>query len=59
MARNTIELMGTPEGLFYWIPGEMVVVARLQRHPAPETQEILFDQVRAQLLARLAGFGIT
>ena len=30
MARNSVELMGTPDGLFYWIPGEMVVVARLR-----------------------------
>ncbi|MGH2495813.1 MAG: S8 family serine peptidase [Ktedonobacteraceae bacterium] len=59
MARNSIELMGTPNGLFYWIPGEMVVVARLQRHPAAETQEILIEQIRAQLNALLIGYGIT
>jgi hypothetical protein len=59
MARNSIELMGTPDGLFYWIPGEMVVVARLQRHPAAETQEILIEQIRAQLNALLIGYGIT
>src|SRR3984893_6306967 len=59
MARNSIELMGTPDGLFYWIPGGMVVVARLQRHPAAETQEILIEQIRAQLNALLIGYGIT
>ena len=59
MARNSIELMGTPDGLFYWIPGEMVVVARLQRHPAAETQEILIEQIRTQLNALLIGYGIT
>src|SRR6202140_1677057 len=59
MARNSIELMGTPDGLFYWIPGEMVVVARLQRHPAAETQEIRIEQIRAQLNALLIGYGIT
>lgn len=59
MVRNSIELMGTPDGLFYWIPGEMVVVARLQRHPAAETQEILIEQIRAQLNALLIGYGIT
>ncbi len=59
MARNPIELMGTPDGLFYWIPGEMVVVARLQRHPAAETQDILVEQIRMQLNALLLGYGIT
>ncbi|HLQ10265.1 MAG TPA: S8/S53 family peptidase [Ktedonobacteraceae bacterium] len=58
MARSSIELMGTPDGLFYWIPGEMVVVARLHRHPATETQEILVEQIRAQLNALLVGYGI-
>ena len=59
MARNSIELMGTPDGLFYWIPGEMVVVARLQRHPAAEAQDMLIEQIRAQLNALLRGYGIT
>src|SRR5690348_7153084 len=59
MARNSIELMGTPDGLFYWIPGEMLVVARLQRHPAAETQDMLIEQIRAQLNALLLGYGIT
>ena len=58
MARSSIELMGTPDGLFYWIPGEMLVVARLQRHPATETQEILVEQIRTQLNALLVGYGI-
>jgi Subtilase family len=59
MARNSIELMGTPDGLFYWVPGEMVVVARLQRHPAAETQEVLIEQIRTQLNTLLIGYGIT
>src|SRR5947209_13577235 len=59
MARNSIELMGTPDGLFYWIPGELVVVARLQRHPAAETQDMLVEQIRGQLNALLLGYGIT
>lgn len=59
MARSSIELMGTPDGLFYWIPGEMVVVARLQRHPAAETQDILIEQIRTQLNALLLNHGIT
>ncbi|HLX59350.1 MAG TPA: hypothetical protein VKR83_20220, partial [Ktedonobacteraceae bacterium] len=59
MARNSIELMGTPDGLFYWIPGELVVVARLQRHPAADAQEVLIEQIRGQLNALLADHGIT
>ncbi|HVB74395.1 MAG TPA: S8/S53 family peptidase [Ktedonobacteraceae bacterium] len=59
MARNSIELMGTPDGLYYWIPGEMVVVARLHRHPAADAQEMLIEQIRGQLNALLAGYGIT
>src|ERR1700692_2847019 len=35
------------------------MVARLQRHPAAETQEILIEQIRAQLNALLIGYGIT
>ncbi len=58
MARNSIELMGTPDGLFYWIPGEMVVVVRLQRHPAADVQEVFIEQIRGQLNALLTGHGI-
>src|SRR5713101_4117246 len=58
MAHSSIELMVTPDVLFYWIPGEMVVVALLHRHPATETQEILVEQIRAQLNALLVGYGI-
>lgn len=58
MAANAGELMGTPDGLFYWIPGEMVVVVRLHRHPAPETQELLVEQVRSQLNALLSQYGM-
>ena len=59
MAVHANELMGTPDGLGYWIPGEMVVVVRLHRHPAPEAQEMLIDQVQRQLNALLAQYGIT
>lgn len=58
MAANAVELMGMPDGLFYWIPGEMVVVVRLHRHPAPETQELLVEQVRSQLNALLSQYGM-
>ena len=36
MSRTASELMGTPDSLFYWIPGEIVVVVRLKRKPADE-----------------------
>jgi hypothetical protein len=58
MAANSTELMGTPDGLFYWIPGEMVVVVRLHRHPAPEIQEMLVEQVRNQLNELLSRYGM-
>src|SRR5207302_10208172 len=58
MARNSIELVGTPDGLFYWIPGEMVVVVRLHRHPAVETEKALIEQIRGQLKALLARSGM-
>ena len=55
MARDTVELTGTPEELFHWIPGEMVVVVRLPRHP--DMQETLVEQVRSQLNLVLAPYG--
>lgn len=58
MAANAGELLGTPDGLFYWIPGEMMVVVRLHRHPAPEAQEMLVEQVRSQLNALLSQYGM-
>src|SRR5579871_4955869 len=58
MVANAGESMGMPDGLFYWIPGEMVVVVRLHRHPAPETQELLVEQVRGQLNALLSQYGM-
>lgn len=49
MARNTTEFMGTPEELFHWIPGEMVIIVRLPRLPTDDTQEALVEQIRTQL----------
>ena len=59
MAAQANELMGTPDVIGYWIPGEMVVVVRLHRHPAAEAQEMLVEQVQRQLNALLAQFGMT
>ena len=36
MSRNAIELMGIPDELCYWVPGEMVVVIQLPRRPADD-----------------------
>jgi subtilase family protein len=58
MSRSAKELMGTPEELFYWVPGEMVVVVRLHRRPTQETQDILIEQIRGQLNALLARFNM-
>jgi len=58
MSRSAKELMGTPEELFYWVPGEMVVVVRLHRRPMQETQDILIEQIRGQLNALLARFNM-
>ena len=58
MAHNSIELMGTPDELFHWIPGEMVVVVRLHRRPTEDIQDILIEQIRSQLNGLLARFNM-
>src|SRR5579885_527423 len=59
MSRNSIEeLMGTPDELFNWVTGEMVVVVRLHRRPADEVIDILIEQVRNQLNALLSPYEI-
>jgi hypothetical protein len=58
MSRNSIELMGTPNELFHWVPGEMVVVVRLHRRPAEDSQEMLVEQIRGQLNSLLARFNM-
>src|ERR1700693_5698708 len=58
MPRYSTELMGTPDALFNWVPGEMVVVVRLHRRPAEEVQDILIEQVRNQLNALLSPHNI-
>src|SRR5579884_2084141 len=59
MSRNSIELTGGPEGLFHWIPGEMVVVVRLHRRPAIEAQDALVEQIRTQLNSLLKQYKLT
>ncbi|MFL5661889.1 MAG: hypothetical protein ACJ8BW_11130, partial [Ktedonobacteraceae bacterium] len=54
MPRSSRELMGTPDRIFYWVPGEMVVIVRLPRRPTDDTLDILVEQVRSQLNTLLA-----
>lgn len=58
MSRNTTEFMGTPEELCHWVPDEMVVIVRLPRRPAENTQESLAEQVRSQLNDFLAKYNL-
>jgi Subtilase family len=56
MSRNGVELMGIPDELCYWVPGEMVVVVQLPRRPADDALELLAEQVRDQLNNVLAPY---
>src|SRR5215831_16108656 len=58
MPRNSTELMGTPNELFYWIPGEMVVVVQLRRRPGSDIQETLIEQIRGQINSLLSRYNI-
>ncbi|MBV9713215.1 MAG: hypothetical protein JO011_20115, partial [Ktedonobacteraceae bacterium] len=58
MSRSSTEVMGIPDGLFHWIPGEMVVVVRLPRIPGDDTQELLIEQIRVQLNEFLAQYSL-
>jgi hypothetical protein len=58
MSRSASELMGTPEELFYWIPGEMVAVVQLPQIPADETLDTLSEQVRRQLNVILSPYSL-
>lgn len=51
--------MGTPDSLYYWVPGEIVLVVRLKRKPAEEIQETLIEQIRATLNTFLAAYQLT
>src|SRR5437588_2142957 len=56
MVRSSKELMGTPDSLFHWIPGEIVVIVRLPQRPADDTLDLLVEQVRSQLNTTLARY---
>jgi len=58
MPRYSTELIGTPHEFFYWVPGEMVVVVRLQRRPNPDSQDLLVEQIRNQLNFMLARYSM-
>jgi hypothetical protein len=59
MSRTASELLGTPDSLFYWTPGEIVVVVRLKRKPADEILDTLIEQIRSTLNTFLAAYQIT
>ncbi|QBD82462.1 hypothetical protein EPA93_43395 [Ktedonosporobacter rubrisoli] len=59
MSRSSTALMGTPDELFHWIPGEMVVIVRLPQLPADDTQDVLIEQVRTQLNEFLAQYSLS
>ncbi len=59
MSRTASELMGTPDSLFHWIPGEIVIVVRLKRKPAEEIQETVVEQIRTTLNTLLAAYQMT
>lgn len=59
MSRTASDFMGTPESLFHWIPGEIIIVVRLRRKPVEEMLETLIEQIRATLNALLAVYHLT
>ena len=59
MARSVVESISIPERIFHWIPGELVVVVQLPRHPANESMlDALSEQVRSQLNTLLAHYDL-
>ncbi|WP_170142570.1 S8 family serine peptidase [Thermosporothrix hazakensis] len=51
--------MGTPSELFYWIPGEMILVARLPGLPIDDSTDALVEQIRLQLNTFLSQYQLT
>jgi len=49
MSRYAFHLMGTPDSIYYWIPGEIVVIVRLPKRPDDDELDTLVEQVRGQL----------
>jgi hypothetical protein len=58
MSLSSAQFMGTPDGLYHWVPGEMVVVVRLPRLLADDALDLLTEQVRVQLNEVLARYSI-
>jgi Subtilase family len=58
MSRNAFDLMGTPDNIFYWIPGEIVVIVRLPKKPGDDELDTLVEQVRGQLNVVLQPYDI-
>ncbi|GHO49997.1 S8/S53 family peptidase [Ktedonospora formicarum] len=56
MSRSYSEVMGAPNELYHWIPGELIIVMRLPRLPAEDTLDIFYEQVRERLNAFLAQY---
>ncbi|HZU03324.1 MAG TPA: S8/S53 family peptidase [Ktedonobacteraceae bacterium] len=54
MSRNSTEFIGIPDQLYYWIPGEMVIIVRLPRLPPDDVQDTLVEQIRTILNRFLA-----
>lgn len=59
MARAISELMGSPDSIFHWVPGEIVLVVRLKRKPVEEVYATLIEQMRVILNTVLAPSGLT
>lgn len=59
MSRSSTEFMGTPAGLFHWIPGEMIVVVRLTRAPLDDALDTVVEQIRIQLNTFLARYHLS
>ncbi len=59
MSRSSSEFMGTPDELYHWIPGEMVLVVRLPRLPVDDTLDVLVEQIRNQLNEFLTQYGLS
>ncbi len=59
MSRSPIELMGTPDELCHWIPGEIVVIVQLPRRLVNDEQELLVEQVLRRLNTLLLRYELT
>ena len=59
MSRSPIELMGTPDELCHWVPGEIVVIVQLPRRLGNDEQKILVEQVLRRLNTLLARYDLT